>query len=104
MTRINTQLSSRSLSWICVVIALTAGSPCLAAQQATYAERMHARAVDSFRQGGFPEAHGRFVELANTGPSASARYVLWMCEQGPALFGTKWECAPREAEESSLVR
>jgi hypothetical protein len=70
-----------------------------AAAPGTYAERMHARAVESFRQGRFPEAYGRFIDLANTGHPASARYALWMCEQGPALFGKDWDCAPHEVEE-----
>jgi hypothetical protein len=60
---------------------------------------MHARAVELFRQGRFPEAYGRFIELANTGHAASARYALWMCEQGPALFGKDWDYAPHEAED-----
>jgi hypothetical protein len=70
-----------------------------AATTTTHAERMHAKAVDSFRQGRFPEAYGRFIDLANAGHPASARYALWMCEQGPALFGKDWDCAPHEAEE-----
>jgi hypothetical protein len=65
----------------------------------TNAERMHARAVESFRQGRFPEAYGRFIDLANAGHPASARYALWMCEQGPALFGKDWDCAQYEAED-----
>lgn len=69
-----------------------------AAAPGTYSERMHVRAVESFRQGRFPEAYGRFIDLANTGHPASARYALWMCEQGPALFGKDWDCAPHEAE------
>ncbi|WP_305751203.1 hypothetical protein [Leptothrix discophora] len=80
-------------------LALLAGTLSAAAAQPTYAERMHARALDSFRQGRFPEAYGRFVDLANTGHPASARYALWMCEQGPALFGKEWDCAPHEAED-----
>ena len=60
---------------------------------------MHAKAVESFRQGRFPEACGRFIGLANAGHPASARYALWMCEQGMALFGKDWDCAPHEAED-----
>lgn len=82
-----------------LALALFGGDPSAAAAQHTYVERMHARAVDSFRQGRFPEAYGRFIDLANTGHPASARYALWMCEQGPALFGREWDCAPHEAED-----
>ena len=84
--------------WACVVMTLAPGASSLAASQTTYVERMHARAVESFRQGRFPEAFGRFIELANNGHPASARYALWMCEQGPALFGKEWDCAPHEVE------
>lgn len=69
----------------------------------TYAERMHARAVESFRQGRFPEAYGRFIELANTGHPASAQYALWMCEQGPTLFGKDWDCAPYDAANWAIA-
>lgn len=72
------------------------GAPAASAP-ATCAERMHARAVESFRQGRFPEAHGRFIDMANSGHPASARYALLMCEQGSALFGKDWDCAPHEA-------
>jgi hypothetical protein len=70
-----------------------------AAAPSTYEERMHHRALESFRLGRFPEAYGRFIELANTGHPASARYALWMCEQGQPLFGRAWDCAPHELED-----
>ena len=69
------------------------------ATHATQAERMHARALESFRQGRFPEAYGRFIDLANAGHPAAARYALWMCEHGLALFGKDWDCAPHEAQD-----
>ena len=67
--------------------------------QATYAERAHARAVESFRAGRFPEAYGRFISLANAGHPPSARHALWMCAQGCALFGKDWDCAAHEIED-----
>ena len=70
-----------------------------AAATPPYADRMHARAVESFRQGRFPEAYGRFIGLPNAGHPASARYALWMCEQGLVLFGKDWDCAPHEMED-----
>ena len=69
------------------------------ATQATHDERMHARALESFRQGRFPEAYGRFIDLANAGHPAAARYALWMCEHGLALFGKDWDCATQEAQD-----
>jgi hypothetical protein len=63
------------------------------------ADRLHARAVESFRQGRFPEAYGRFIDLANAGHAQSARYALWMCENGMLLFGKDWDCAPHEVED-----
>jgi hypothetical protein len=80
------------------LLALTSALPAASAPR-TYAERMHQRALESFRQGRFPEAYGRFIDLANAGHPASARYALWMCEQGPALFGKDWDCAPHEVED-----
>jgi hypothetical protein len=65
----------------------------------TLPDRLHARALESFRQGRFPEAYGRFMGLANAGHPASARYALWMCENGLALFGKDWDCAPHEVED-----
>ena len=74
-------------------------TPKAQAAQASPADRLHAKAAEMFRQGRFPEAYGRFIELANAGHPASARYALWMCEQGPALFGKEWDCAPHEVED-----
>lgn len=59
---------------------------------------MYARALESFRQGRFPDAYGRFATLANAGHPASALYALWMCDQGVPLFGSDWDCAPHEVE------
>jgi hypothetical protein len=82
-----------------LTLALASSTTLLAATPSTYAERLHARAVESFRQGRFPQAYGRFINLANAGHPASARYALWMCEQGPTLFGKDWDCAPHEVED-----
>lgn len=74
-------------------------APATPAAPIKQADRLHARALESFRQGRFPEAYGRFVGLANAGHPASARYALWMCENGLALFGKDWDCAPHEVED-----
>jgi hypothetical protein len=85
--------------WIGIALTVASGALPLAAASSTYTERMHHRALESFRQGRFPEAYGRFIDLANAGHPASARYALWMCEQGPSLFGKDWDCAPHEVED-----
>lgn len=94
-------LATRSAPWRRLVLMALVLAPAATPMAApiTYAERMHARAVESFRQGRFPEAYGRFIDLANTGHPSSALYALWMCEQGLALFGRDWDCAPHEVED-----
>lgn len=64
----------------------------------SHGDRMHARALESFRSGRHAEAYGRFIELANLGHPASARYALWMCEHGLPLFGKDWDCAQHEID------
>lgn len=93
--------ATRSVPWRRLVLMALVVVPAAAPMAAppTYAERMHARAVESFRQGRFPEAYGRFIDLANAGHPASARYALWMCEQGLALFGKDWDCVPHEVKD-----
>ncbi len=83
------------------VVAAPAQAPSQARAQtpSSLIERVHARALQSFRQGRFSEAYGRFIALADDGHAASARYALWMCENGPALFGSDWDCAPHEIED-----
>jgi len=87
-------------AWLsAVALALLMTSMPLAASPPRHAERMHALALESFRSGRFPEAYGRFVALAQTGHAASARYALWMCEQGVSLFGKNWDCTQDEVAE-----
>ena len=94
-------LATRSAHWRRLVLMALVLAPAATPMAAppNDAVRMHARAVELFRQGRFPEAYGRFIELANAGHPASARHALWMCEQGPTLFGSDWDCAPHELEE-----
>lgn len=66
-------------------------------------ERAHAQALELFRRARFSEAYGRFIQLADAGHPASARYAIWMCENGTALFGAAWDCAPHELEEWRAV-
>jgi hypothetical protein len=90
---------SQSLSpVVAVIFAALSGAPPVAGAQPA-ADRLHAHAVESFRQGRFPEAYGRFIDLANVGHAQSARYALWMCENGMLLFGKDWDCAPQEVED-----
>jgi hypothetical protein len=55
------------------------------------AERLYANAVASFRQARFPEAYGRFVQLADAGHAPSAEMALWMFKSGPKVFGSDWD-------------
>jgi len=66
-------------------------------------EAAHARALDMFRRARFSEAYGRFIELAALGHPVSARYAIWMCENGTPLFGVAWDCAPHELEDWRAV-
>ena len=107
MTIFQAELSGASCgtvrSVVFIVALLTGGEP--HAQRVLSGEQLHAQAVDRFRLGRFPEAYGRFVELANAGHPPSARVALWMCEQGPSLFGRDWDCTPEEvADWSALIR
>jgi len=63
------------------------------------ADARHARALQSFQLGRYPEAYGRFVALANAGHPGAARQALWMCEHGPALFGRQWDCGPQQVTD-----
>lgn len=93
------RMHCHALAWVAaLVMAAVPGSLLLAGPPPT-AERLHARAVESFRQGRFPEAYGRFIDSANAGHPNSARYALWMCEHGMPLFGKDWDCAPHEVED-----
>ncbi len=55
------------------------------------ADRLHASAVDAFRQARFSEAYGRFIGLADAGHAPSAQLALWMYLHGPALFDKDWD-------------
>lgn len=93
--------NTRLLRWRAIpkVLALgllMAGSQPAPAAPQNHADHMQARALASFRAGRFPEAYGRFVELANLGHPPAARYALLMCEHGPDLFNKQWDCAQQE--------
>ena len=94
----------------CSLTLLAAASlPCAAQPSPTVHTRLsgleqaHRQALDSFRRARFSEAYGRFIKLAEAGHPASARYAIWMCENGLALFGVMWDCAPQELEDWSRV-
>ncbi len=80
-------------------LVAAASLPADAQVKSSVAQTLHAKAVESFRLGRFPEAYGRFIELADAGHPASARYALWMCEHGLELFGKDWDCAPQDVED-----
>jgi len=89
----------RWLTWLLTLALAQAFTSATASPGQTYADRAHARAVVAFRQGQFPEAYGRFIDLADAGHPPSARYALWMCEHGLALFGKDWDCAPHQTQD-----
>jgi hypothetical protein len=83
-------------------VCLTAGSPAHAggaAPRVMSGEQLYAQAAKQFRDGRFPGAYGRFVALADAGHAPSARLALLMCEQGPTLFGSDWDCAPHQVQD-----
>ena len=74
------------------LLALACHAPAAFAQSAPgAAERLHARAVASFREARFPEAYGRFMSLADAGHAPAAEQALWMYRHGPSLFGRDWD-------------
>lgn len=91
-------LAALALALTMAVPAPTAAAPSTGTR-ASAAEVAHAQALDSFRRARFSEAYGRFIKLAEAGHAASARYAIWMCENGSALFGVPWDCAPQELED-----
>jgi hypothetical protein len=85
----------RQAAWL-IALAVLVLCPPRTALALSPAQRVHAQAVESFRLGRFPEAYGRFVQLANAGHPPAASMALWMCGQGPELFGKDWDCTPDE--------
>lgn len=67
------------------------------------ADRLHAAAVESFRQARFAEAYGRFMALADAGHAPSAGIALWMWQHGPDLFGKDWDCSGEQLEAWSRL-
>ena len=74
------------------LLVLACHAPSVLAQPASgAAERLHAKAVVSFREARFSEAYGRFISLADAGHAPSAEQALWMYRHGPSLFGKDWD-------------
>ena len=74
-------------------------APAVPAPRPALVDRLHAEGVAWFRAARFPAAYGRFVALAEGGHEASARYALWMCLQGPELFGSDWDCSAEQVQD-----
>lgn len=92
-------------SFMPCLLLLSVGMGELRAQVLMSGDQLHASAVKHFRAGRFPEAYGRFVGLASAGHAPSARIALWMCAEGPSLFGSDWDCTPDEVSAwTSLSR
>ena len=74
------------------LLVLACHAPAALAQSASgAAERLHAKAVESFREARFPEAYGRFMSLADAGHAPAAEQALWMYRHGLTLFGREWD-------------
>ncbi len=83
-----------------VVLSLGLHAPDGSAQQGSLvAERLHANALASFRQGRFSEAYGRLMALADAGHPPSAMLALWMHANGPALFGKDWDSSQQQLSD-----
>lgn len=87
------------LAWLALPVHAAGPATPSAAFRPPTLEQAHAQALTSFRRARFSEAYGRFIKLAEAGHPASARYAIWMCENGDALFGVPWDCAPQELED-----
>jgi hypothetical protein len=97
-------LLALSLSaWIAAPVHAAGPASAAAFSRSPALEKAHAQALDSFRRARFSEAYGRFIKLAEAGHPASARYAIWMCENGSGLFGVPWDCAPEELEDWGRV-
>lgn len=86
-------MSNPAVKFIAVaLVAFGCHAPAAFAQSApSVSDRLHANAVASFRQARFPEAYGRFIQLADAGHAPSAELALWMYLNGPSLFGRDWD-------------
>ncbi len=91
------RLSAALLIWSCFAQEVQA-APAL-----TAADRSHADAMASFRQGRFPEAYGRFIELADSGHAPSAGIALFMFAHGTELFGRDWDVSQEQLTEWSRL-
>jgi hypothetical protein len=67
------------------------------------AQALFEQAVASLRAGRAAEAYGRFTLLADHGHAEAARYALWLYEQGPARFGSLWDCSAEQLQAWSAL-
>jgi hypothetical protein len=85
----------RLASLMIVLPALYAGAALAQSGTAPAQDGMHrtqfADAVGLFRAQSYPQAYGRFVELAGRGHAPSAQMALMMFSNGPAVFGSDWD-------------
>ena len=87
-----------------VVLALGLHAPEACAQQGSVvAERLHASALATFRQGRFSEAYGRLMGLADAGHPPSAALALWMHANGQMLFGKDWDSSQEQLSAWAAV-
>lgn len=88
-----------ALAAFCAAVAGTSVLAQPAQADVGFAAQRHSLAQESFRQGRFPEAYGRFIEAANAGHGGAAQMALWMCRQGPALFAKDWDCHAAQVQQ-----
>lgn len=97
--------TARFLRWIPAALIVLAGhAPGAFAQSGSPSlDQLHAQAIQSFREARFPEAYGRFIELANAGHAPAAELALWMYLHGPAVFGRDWDCTQERLTAWALL-
>jgi len=95
-------MNTLTLKWMpAAVLMLACQLPTAQAQTAdshVRAEKLHAQAVTSYRQGRFAEAYGRLIHLADAGHGRSAKLALWMYQNGSAVFGSDWDSTPEQQQ------
>jgi TPR repeat protein len=85
----------RLASLILVLPTLLAGAAMAQSRAASGQDEIHqaqfADAVGLFRAQRYPQAYGRFIELAERGHAPSAQMALMMYSNGPTVFGSDWD-------------
>jgi len=89
---------SHLATMVLATIVLTQ-TPVPARAETGLAERLHAGALRSLREGRLPEAYGRLAALADAGHAPAARLAMLMCTEGPERFGRDWDCSGEQLQD-----